>query len=135
MFNPTAFPQKSEEILFKLSSPLHLELALPTPPPLGTRKPTLSAVLALKSRIYCAESRENFEASTVRGHRQTEHPRRSPWERRGLRGKATEPCWVFLSLLNPSLATVKLFSLVLKPGPQGTCETISQTAAPKAGRG
>lgn len=53
----------------------------------------------------------------------------------GLRASVTEPWWVFLSLLNLRLATVKLFSLILKLGPQGTCETISQTAAPNTGRG
>lgn len=66
MFHPTAFPQKSEESWFKLNPPLHLELVLPTLSPLGTPKPTLSAVLALQSRIYCAGSRETLKPTQCR---------------------------------------------------------------------
>lgn len=119
MFNPTAFPQKSEESLFKLNSPLHLELALPTPSPLGTQKPTLSAVLALKSRIYCAESRENFEAYTVRGHRQTEHPRRSPLGEAGVEREGDRALLGISVSVKPEFGNCKTLLLGSKTGSSG----------------
>lgn len=137
---------------FQCSTPLHFHesprKACPSSPhPFTSSQPCLHCLLqepesphspqacfAEQNLLYWTQ-RRLCSPHSAGGHRQTEHPRRSPGERRGLRGSVTEPWWVFLSLLNLSLATVKLFSLILKLGPQGTCETISQTAAPNTGRG
>lgn len=66
MFNPTAFPRKSEESWFKLTPPI-IKLALPTSSPVSSRnlKAYTVAMPALQSRIYCIGTRESFVAYTV----------------------------------------------------------------------